>query len=109
MSIKTITAVTIVSAAMMIGQKAQASFLGTVTTTVTNAGSENNGAQVEVGIGSNPDNCSYTAVYFVNSAELGRALAIALASRLSGRNVRVDYTQPGGTGTTCIGTNIYLQ
>jgi len=76
-------------------------------TAVGLAGVENNGSQVYINPLSNPNNCLYSGVYFTNAAEISRVLAVALAAKAAGKTVRIDYNQPGGSGTLCTGYAIY--
>lgn len=55
----------------------------------------------------NPYNCPYVGVYFTDEALRKDALVIALAAKALNKAVRLDYT--GGSGTTCVGTGIFIQ
>jgi hypothetical protein len=72
-------------------------------------GAENNGNTAYVGISPNTNACLYSGIYFINSGEVGKTLSIAIAAKLSGKSVRIDYTQPGGSGTQCFGYGIYIE
>lgn len=67
------------------------------------------GTLVYVGIVENPNNCLSGGIYFRVTAELNKALAVALAAKVAGKTVRIDYNQPGGVGTECTGTSIFLE
>jgi len=73
------------------------------------AGSESNAAQVYVGISPNPDACYAGGVYFVNPNEVNTTLSVAMAAKLSGKTIRIDYNQPAGPGNMCYGYSIYVQ
>ena len=75
---------------------------------ITIAGSENNGTDAYIGIAENPNRCAYGGVYFYDSA-VSKALAVALTAKVTGKTVQIDYSQPGGAGTKCVGISIYLE
>lgn len=72
-------------------------------------GSENNGTIAYIGILPNPDNCIYGGVYFVAPADPKVALSVALAAKMAGKTLRIDYSQPEGRGTSCKGYGIYVE
>ncbi|MBI3561504.1 MAG: hypothetical protein HY080_07305 [Gammaproteobacteria bacterium] len=77
--------------------------------TVTLTGAEGNGSQAYIGLSPNPNGCLNNGIYFINPGEVGKTLAIAVAAKLSGKTVRIDFTQPGGPGTQCNGYGIYIE
>lgn len=72
-------------------------------------GVEADGEQVFVGINPNPNNCLYGGIYFQDPAEMDKALSIAMAAKVSQRTVRINYSQPGGAGSQCFGSNMYVE
>ncbi|MCU7829571.1 MAG: hypothetical protein KZQ85_10940 [Candidatus Thiodiazotropha sp. (ex Myrtea sp. 'scaly one' KF741663)] len=77
--------------------------------TVGMVGSEEDSSRVYVGISPNTNGCSYNGIYFNDEKELDLSASIAMAAKLSGKTVRLGYTQPGGTGTQCYGYSIYIE
>ncbi len=78
----------------------------------TVVGVENLGSTVVfVGLTANTPSCVNGGVYFsgVNIDDRKAILGVAMAAKLSGTTVRIDYTQPGGPGTICRGVSIYLE
>lgn len=67
------------------------------------------GTTVYVGLSPNPNTCQWEAIYFIEQAEIDKALSVAMAAKLAGKKVRMDYIQPGGAGTMCYGDAIYIQ
>ena len=74
-------------------------------------GIEGNGGAIYVGLTDNAPGCLYGGIYFNGGtiddrkAELG----VAMAAKLAGKTVRIDYTQTGGPGTICFGYSIYIE
>lgn len=77
--------------------------------TVGLTGMENDGSNVYVGIAPNPNACLYGGIYFIEAAEIDKVLSVALAAKLAGKTVRIDYNQPGGPGRQCFGYGIYVE
>lgn len=71
-------------------------------------GIEGSGASVY--INASVSECLYGAVYFTDGTIDDRkaALAVAMVAKLSGKTLRIDYRQPGGPGTMCFGSGIYI-
>lgn len=76
--------------------------------TVLGTGSEANGSDVYVGISPNSNNCLYGGVYFLGDKQLNRVLSVALAAKVSGKTVRVDYEKDATSGQ-CYGYGIYVE
>lgn len=76
--------------------------------TVLSTGSEANGSDVYVGISPNSNNCLYGGVYFLGDKQLNRVLSVALAAKISGKKVRVDYEKDAASGQ-CNGYGIYVE
>ncbi|MEN9866400.1 MAG: hypothetical protein RL748_1990 [Pseudomonadota bacterium] len=79
--------------------------------TLNFVGIENNGTVVYLGMTTNTAGCLYSGVYFSGTSIEDRkaVLSVALAAKLSSSTVRIVYTQPGGFGTACLGTSIYIE
>ncbi len=96
-------------AALVFGISTETYALVQNNTAVVMTGTEGHGKQVYVGIDPNPNNCKYSGVYFIDAAELTQVLSVALSSKMAGKKIRIDYTQPDGAGTQCFGYSIYAQ
>lgn len=77
---------------------------GVQTTTV---GTESNGAVAYIGLTSNPNNCMYGGVYFSNPFDPKMALPVAMAAKVAGKTLRLEYTI--GADQLCRGTGIYIE
>lgn len=72
-------------------------------------GMEGDGTQVYVQITPNSNRCKWSGVYFTDLKELDKALSVALSAKMSGKTIRIDFIQPGGSDTQCFGYGIYVQ
>jgi hypothetical protein len=75
--------------------------------TPTMVGSEGNGVSDYIGISPNPNNCLYAGVYFT-SGDVKTALSVALSAKVSGKTLRIEYTQ-AQPGAVCYGSSIYVE
>ncbi len=76
--------------------------------TIGQVGSEGHAKQVYVELSPNTNSCLNGWVYFTDSAESQGTLSVALAAKLAGKKVQIDYMQDENTGK-CIGESIYIQ
>lgn len=76
--------------------------------TVGMVGSEGNGKQAYVGISPNTNACFAGGIYFTKEDGVAKMLSVAMAAKLAGKTIRVDY-EKDDTTTKCVGRNIYIQ
>jgi hypothetical protein len=70
-------------------------------------GSENNGSSAYIGITPNPNNCLSAGIYFTSPYDAKAALSVALAAKMAGKTLRIDYSI--GAGNQCFGYAIYVE
>ncbi|WNJ94251.1 hypothetical protein RND59_08710 [Vibrio ruber] len=76
--------------------------------TIGMTGVENTGA-IYVHITPNPNSCLYSGVYFTQPAIIDKALSVALSAKMASKTVQINYDQPKGANTQCIGQAIYIE
>lgn len=75
--------------------------------TVGLIGTENHGSALHIQISPNESKCKYSGIYFREEQEHAEVLSVALAAKMSGKLVRIDYTQEVEEGF-CVGRSIYI-
>lgn len=73
---------------------------------ISSVGTDVNGTRVEVVVTPNKGNCLGGKIYYEDSAEQSRTLAIALAAKMAAKTVRIDYIKDG---SVCWGSSIFVE
>lgn len=73
-------------------------------------GLQGDGATVYIGLTNTPAPCTFGGIYFIAGtiAERKAVLATALAAKLAGRTLRIDYVT-GGAGGVCLLSGLFIE